>query len=109
MNKVATMPTRSRACWSPASATSFWAMTDLEWKWRSALPGVNFRPKCVSLDFGIRGFDLAYALQDGYETTILIDAFPHGQAPGTVYVVEPDLNDLDASSQPGELRRTPRA
>ncbi len=22
-------------------------------------------------DFGIRGFDLAYALQDGYETTIL--------------------------------------
>ena len=48
-------------------------------------------------DFGIRGFDLAYALQDGYETTILIDAFPHGLAPGTVYVVEPDLNDLDAS------------
>jgi len=44
-------------------------------------------------DFGIRGFDLAYALQDGYDTTILIDAFPHGQAPGTVYVVEPDLND----------------
>jgi len=48
-------------------------------------------------DFGIRGFDLAYAVQDGYETTILIDAFPHGQAPGTVYVVEPDLNDLDSS------------
>ena len=44
-------------------------------------------------DFGIRGFDLAFALQDGYETTILIDAFPHGQPPGTVYVVEPDLND----------------
>jgi hydrogenase maturation protease len=44
-------------------------------------------------DFGIRGFDLSYALQDGYETTILIDAFPRGQAPGTVYVVEPDLND----------------
>ena len=44
-------------------------------------------------DFGIRGFDLAYALQDGYETTILIDAFPHGQPAGTVYVVEPDLND----------------
>jgi hydrogenase maturation protease len=45
------------------------------------------------VDFGIRGLDLAYALQDGYETTILIDAFPHGQAPGTVSVVEPDLND----------------
>ena len=27
-------------------------------------------------DFGIRGFDLAYALMEGYETTILVDAFP---------------------------------
>ncbi len=42
-------------------------------------------------DFGIRGFDLAYALQDGYETTILVDACPHGEAPGTLYVIEPDL------------------
>jgi hydrogenase maturation protease len=48
-------------------------------------------------DFGIRGFDLAFALQDGYETTILIDAFPHGQPPGTVYVVEPDLSDPAAA------------
>jgi len=47
-------------------------------------------------DFGIRGFDLAYALQDGYETTILVDACPHGQAPGTLYVIEPDLKELDA-------------
>jgi hydrogenase maturation protease len=47
-------------------------------------------------DFGIRGFDLAYALQDGYETTILIDAFPHGQPAGTVSVIEPDLNELAA-------------
>jgi len=45
-------------------------------------------------DFGIRGFDLAYALQDGYETTILIDAYPRGDAPGTLYVVEPDLAAL---------------
>ena len=52
-------------------------------------------------DFGIRGLDLAYALQDGYETTILIDAFPHGQPPGTVYVVEPDLSDPAASLRQG--------
>ena len=53
-------------------------------------------------DFGIRGFDLAYALQDGYETTILVDACPHGHAPGTLYVIEPDLKALDesAASQP---------
>ncbi len=42
-------------------------------------------------DFGIRGFDLAYALLDGYDTTILVDACPRGEAPGTLYVMEPDL------------------
>ena len=50
------------------------------------------------VDFGIRGLDLAYALQDGYETTILIDAFPHGQPPGTVSVVEPDAKDIAAAT-----------
>jgi hydrogenase maturation protease len=51
-------------------------------------------------DFGIRGFDLAYALQDGYETTILVDACPHGEAPGTLYVIEPDLKVLDDPDDP---------
>lgn len=51
-------------------------------------------------DFGIRGFDLAYALQDGYETTILVDACPHGDAAGTLYVIEPDLEALDDSEAP---------
>src|SRR5271154_1173089 len=51
-------------------------------------------------DFGIRGFDLAYALQDGYETTILVDACPHGQAPGTLSIIEPDLKALDDPAAP---------
>jgi hydrogenase maturation protease len=46
-------------------------------------------------DFGIRGFDLAYALQDGYETTILVDACPHGEPAGTLYVIEPDLKTAE--------------
>lgn len=54
------------------------------------------------VDFGIRGFDLAYALQDGYETTILVDAYPHGQAPGTISLIEPDLGKLD-EPQPGMI------
>jgi hydrogenase maturation protease len=49
-------------------------------------------------DFGIRGFDLAYALQDGCETTILVDACPRGDAPGTLYVIEPDLKALDVGA-----------
>jgi hydrogenase maturation protease len=55
------------------------------------------------VDFGIRGLDLAYALQDEYETTILIDAFPNGKPPGTVSVVEPDLNDSAGSLDQGNF------
>jgi len=51
------------------------------------------------VDFGIRGLDLAYALQDGYETTVLIDAFPHGQAPGTVSIVDPDAQEIAAGRE----------
>jgi hydrogenase maturation protease len=51
-------------------------------------------------DFGIRGFDLAYALQDGYENTILVDACPHGETPGTLYIIEPDLKVLDDTVAP---------
>jgi hydrogenase maturation protease len=48
------------------------------------------------VDFGIRGFDLAYAILDGYDATILVDATPRGDAPGTLYTIEPDLSELDA-------------
>jgi hydrogenase maturation protease len=51
------------------------------------------------VDFGVRGLDLVYAMQDGYEITILIDAFPNGQPPGTVSVVKPDLDAIEASSE----------
>jgi hydrogenase maturation protease len=47
------------------------------------------------VDYGIRGFDLAYALMDGYDVTIFIDATPRGDAPGTIYVIEPDLDEID--------------
>ena len=47
------------------------------------------------VDFGIRGFDLTYALLDGYEVTIFIDATPRGDVPGTLYTIEPDLSELD--------------
>jgi hydrogenase maturation protease len=47
-------------------------------------------------DFGIRGFDLAYALLDGADVTILVDACPRGGEPGSIYVIEPDLNALES-------------
>lgn len=43
------------------------------------------------VDFGIRGLDLAYALQMDHELAILIDATPQGGPPGTLYLIEPEL------------------
>src|SRR3712207_4699095 len=45
------------------------------------------------VDFGIRGLDLAYALQDDYETVIFVDATPRGEKPGTVYLLEPEIDE----------------
>ncbi len=64
------------------------------------MAGVKLPGSVKVSDYGIRGFDLAYALQDGYETTILVDACPHGQPPGTLYVIEPDLKELDSPEAP---------
>jgi hydrogenase maturation protease len=44
-------------------------------------------------DFGIRGLDLAYALQDGYELVVFVDATPRGEKPGTVYLIEPEIEE----------------
>ena len=49
-------------------------------------------------DFGIRGFDLAYALLDPWDAVILIDALPRGEAPGTLYLFEPDLAGLGSGA-----------
>lgn len=51
-------------------------------------------------DFGIRGMDLAYRMLDGYDTVVLLDATPHGQPPGTLSVIEPDLATLPAGAAP---------
>lgn len=42
-------------------------------------------------DFGIRSLDLAYALQEDFDVAVLIDAMPHGGEPGSLHVLEPNL------------------
>jgi hydrogenase maturation protease len=46
-------------------------------------------------DFGIRTYDLAYALMDGCDA-ILVDAVPRGELPGTLYLIKLDLENLGA-------------
>ncbi len=54
-------------------------------------------------DFGIRGRDLAYALLDGHDLVVIVDAAPRGTPPGTLSLVEPDLSVLDSSEQSATL------
>jgi len=43
-------------------------------------------------DFGIRSYDLAYALMQDWELVILVDAMPGGGTPGTLYAFEPEFS-----------------
>ncbi|MGW2238760.1 hydrogenase maturation protease [Streptomyces sp. NPDC001759] len=53
-------------------------------------------------DFGIRGIDLAYALLDGYDTAVLVDAAVRGHQPGTLSLIEPELPDGGTGAAPPE-------
>src|SRR5439155_12622652 len=58
------------------------------------------------VDFGIRGLDLTYALLDGCEAVVLVDATPRGGPPGTLYVIEPQVEG-SASPEPADLMLDP--
>lgn len=61
-------------------------------------------------DFGIRGVHLAYEMTDPQcETTVLIDAMPRGEAPGTVYLVKPEIAESSRSCAPDAHSMDPQA
>jgi hydrogenase maturation protease len=47
------------------------------------------------VDFGIRGMDLVFALGEGYDLALFVDAVPRGEEPGTVFLIEPRLAESD--------------
>jgi hydrogenase maturation protease len=47
------------------------------------------QPRGVEVaDFGIRGLDLVYALGEGYDAAVFVDAVPRGEEPGTLFLIE---------------------
>jgi hydrogenase maturation protease len=50
-------------------------------------------------DYGISRMRLASDLSGGYDTTILIDATPRGEPPGTVYLIEAETTDEPPDQQ----------
>lgn len=59
-------------------------------------------------DYGIRGVHLAYELLEGYDLVVLVDALPRGEAPGTLFVIEPDV-DFDEVPPLDSHQMDPRA
>jgi hydrogenase maturation protease len=55
------------------------------------------------VDFGIRGMALAYALLDSYDMVILVDAVPRGELPGTLFLIEPDLPEVEGADGAADM------
>ena len=54
-------------------------------------------------DFGIGGLDLAYEVMRGYHALVLVDVSRQGGEPGTLYVMEPDEEEIEGGIQDGEV------
>ncbi len=56
------------------------------------------------IDFGTGGLDLAYQVMYGYDALLMIDVSRQGGAPGTLYVMEVDEDDVPGGSvEDGEV------
>ena len=54
-------------------------------------------------DFGTGGLDLAYEVMRGYDALILVDVSRQGEAPGTLYVMEPDEAAVPGGIEDGDV------
>jgi hydrogenase maturation protease len=59
------------------------------------LSAENLPPGVSVFDFGTGGLDLAYEVMRGYDALILVDVSRQGGDPGTLYVMEPDPEEIE--------------
>jgi hydrogenase maturation protease len=59
-------------------------------------------PGVAVIDFGTGGLDLAYQVMYGYDALLMIDISRQGGAPGTLYVMEVDEDEVDGPIEDGE-------
>lgn len=71
------------------------------------LAQVSLPSNVETIDFGICGIDLTYALLDDYDAAVLVDTVRRGGASGTLYVIEPELPRDNEAADPGDLALTP--
>ncbi len=65
-------------------------------------------PHTVVTDYGIRGVHLAFDLLATPKLLVLVDTITRGRAPGTLYLVDPDLENATPAS-PDAHAMDPRA
>jgi hydrogenase maturation protease len=54
------------------------------------------------MDFGTGGLDLAYEVMRGYDALVILDASRQGGEPGTLYVIEPEMDEFAPEISDGE-------
>jgi hydrogenase maturation protease len=60
-------------------------------------------PSGVSvMDVGTSGLDLAYEVMRGYSALVIVDVSRQGGAPGTLYVMDVEPDDVPAAIEDGE-------
>jgi hydrogenase maturation protease len=61
-------------------------------------------PEVAVVDFGTGGLDLAYQMMNGYDALLMIDISRQGGAPGTLYVMEVEEDDVPGGAvEDGEV------
>ena len=55
------------------------------------------------MDFGTGGLDLAYEVMRGYDALVIVDISRQGGEPGTLYLIEPAEEDIEAGIEDGEV------
>ncbi len=65
----------------------------------------SFSDDVKIFEAGIAGIPLVQELLDNYDALIIADALERGEAPGTIFLIEPEIPDAD-SFDPSELHRS---
>lgn len=60
---------------------------------RALMARTDLPPKVKVIEVGISGITLVQELRDGYDGLIILDAVSRGGEPGTLYFLEPEIED----------------
>jgi hydrogenase maturation protease len=66
------------------------------------LEAVELPSGVAVIDFGTGGLDLAYQVMYGYDALLMIDISRQGGAPGTLYVMEVDEDEVSSGVEDGD-------